>query len=148
MLRLLGCLLCIAVTISLALDRRDFHKYRAVEAYEVRPGVLMLPKYSRTAQVCEITLERLHYANNAANLYPGLPRELVTQIFDELVPEHDRGPRTMDIGPGYISEYAGNSITTFAEYANVSFDIYGLSGLPRGSGDIVATIRWKQRNCR
>jgi hypothetical protein len=37
-----------------------FAKYKAVEAYEIRPGILMMPRYSADGQVCEIGLEKLH----------------------------------------------------------------------------------------
>ncbi len=40
----------------------DFTKYRAVKAFEVRPGILMMPSYSADGQVCEIGLEDLHYS--------------------------------------------------------------------------------------
>jgi len=108
----------------------------------------MMPKHSRSGDVCEVVLERLHYSNAEVNLDPGLPRELILQIFDELAPAKDRGARTMDFGTDYISEYAGNSFTSFAEYANVSFNIYGIAERTSGSADVIAAIRWKKRECR
>jgi hypothetical protein len=39
-----------------------FSKYKTVEAYEIGPGILMMPNFSSDGQVCEIGLEILHYS--------------------------------------------------------------------------------------
>jgi hypothetical protein len=36
--------------------------FKAIEAYEVRPGILLQPRYTAEGQICEIGLERLHYS--------------------------------------------------------------------------------------
>jgi hypothetical protein len=61
-------------------------KYKAVEAYEVRPGILMFPTYTEDGQVCEIGLERRHYSPEIIRLDPNLSREDIDAIVDELDP--------------------------------------------------------------
>src|SRR5579859_3843202 len=90
-----------------------FVKYKAVEAYEIRPGILMMPRYSDEGQVCSIEIERRHYADGTAFLDSQLPHEVMIQIIDELVPVGERGPQSMNFGREYMSEYSGNSVTAF-----------------------------------
>jgi hypothetical protein len=105
----------------------------------------MMPSYASDGQVCQIELEKRHYANETALLDSKLPHEEVIQIIDELAPRSERGPQTMNFGREYVSEYSGNSVTTFAEYKNVSIDIYREAS---SAGDVVAMIRWKNRKCQ
>jgi len=76
------CLICVVVVLRLlamAQNERLF-KYRAVEAYEIRPGILMMPRYSDSHEVCEIVLQRDHYLNETAHLgKTTYPRTPVTQ---------------------------------------------------------------------
>lgn len=124
-----------------------FSKYKAVEAYEIRPGILMMPQYSEDGQVCEITLERTNAAAETINLTPTLPRKTVMELVDELAPVGERGPRTMDFGRDYVSQHTGESVTTFAEWENVAVNIYGRASTRGESGDVVVTIHWKKRTC-
>lgn len=121
-----------------------FSKYKAIEAYEIRPGILMMPRYSNDRQVCEVELEKRHYSNETAFLDSQLPHEVIIQIIDELVPDGERGRQTMNFGGEYMSAYSGNGVTMFAEYENISIDIYREASQP---GDVVAVVRWKNRKC-
>jgi hypothetical protein len=121
-----------------------FLKYRAVESYEIRPGILMMPRYSEDGQVCEVAVERRHFSN----LDSTIPREMLTQIADELVPAGERGPVNPNLGREYLSAYSGNGVTTFADYKNVSIHIFGVASPIGFAGDIVAVIRWNNRRCR
>jgi hypothetical protein len=131
-----------------AADRGRFAKYKAVETYEVRPGILMMPTYTGDGQVCEIVIERHHYVGGVANLYTTIPREEVLKIVDELVPASERGPADTKLGDRPVSLYSGNSVTTVSDYANVSIDIVGQASSPGNAGDMVALIRWKNRKCQ
>ncbi|HEY6252363.1 MAG TPA: hypothetical protein VI685_20605 [Candidatus Angelobacter sp.] len=124
-----------------------FSKYKPVEAYEIRPGILMMPKYAENGEVCAITLETTNAFADRINLTPTLPRNTVIELVDELAPVDERGPRTMDFGRDYISQHSGESVTTFAEWENVAVNIYGKASTRCGAGDIVAEIRWKKRTC-
>jgi hypothetical protein len=125
----------------------------SIEAYEVRPGILMIPRYSDDGQVCEIGLEMLHYTPEKIILNPTLSREVVTQIVDELVPASERGPKTKIVGERDMIDIQGMGMTTSSEYENVSIDIhsYVLPGSkPRKivAEDVTATVRWKNRKCQ
>lgn len=124
-----------------------FSKYKAVETYEIRPGILMMPEYAKDGQVCQITLEKHHFSNEKADLNSGIPRETFIELINELVPMDERGYQTMNFGKEYISSYSGQSVNTFAEYENVSIDIFGTQSHRNGAGDIVAVISWKKRTC-
>ena len=128
-------------------EQDKFSKYKAVETYEIRPGILMMPKYTEDGQVCQITLEKHHFSDETANLSSTIPRETFTQLVDELAPPSERGRQTMNFGREYMSSYSGESVTTFAEYENLSIDIYGKASHQCGAGDVVAVIQWKKRTC-
>lgn len=125
-----------------------FLKYKVVEAYEIRPGVLMMPRYSDDGQVCEIAVERRHYSNGTAFLDSTLPREVITQIVDELVSAKEKGPMVTNNEMARLSLYAGNSVSSSVDYQNISIDIYGKASPASEAGNIVAVILWKNRPCQ
>ena len=125
-----------------------FIKYRSVEAYEVRPTILMMPSYTTDGQICRIELEKRHFKNETALLDSTMSHEVITQIFDELVPSGEKGPLIPNLGTDYLSLYGGNSVTTFAEYKNVSISIFGIASPIASAGDVVAVISWKNRKCQ
>jgi hypothetical protein len=144
-----------AVLLLLAAGPRNerFTKYRAIQAYEVRPGILMMPRYADDGQVCEIGVQRLLYTPEKITLDPTLSRTLIDQIVDELAPVSQRGQRTEKAGAGDLILQSGNSVVTNTEYENVSIRIY--SDAPQSSDrdetvveDLVATITWKHRKCQ
>ena len=151
MSRLMGLVCIVASLLLFAGAQGDkFSKYRAVEAYEIRSGILMVPKYSSDGQACEIVLERQHFSNETASLDSTTPHEVITQMVDELVPPSERGSLTTNLGREYLSAYSGNSVTTFADYKNVSIRIFGIASPAGGAsaGDVVAVIHWNDRKCR
>ena len=143
---LLGSILT-ALLLPVRPQNDTFSKYKSIETYEIRPGILMMPRYATDGQVCEITLEKHHFDNDIADLNTTIPQETFIQLIDELAPANERGRQTMNFGKEYIAAYSGHSTTTFAEYENVSIDIYGKSSHECGKGDIVAVIKWKKRAC-
>jgi hypothetical protein len=102
----------------------NFAKYKKIEAYEVRPGILLMPSYSADGQLCEIGLEKLHYSPELIRLDSGLSRMEIDQIFDELVPAEERGPKSKDPSGTLITQ-GGQSLTTNVDFQNVSIQIYG-----------------------
>jgi hypothetical protein len=147
--------ICAAIILLLpAISAREqFAKYKKVEAYEIRPGILMMPEYSSNGLVCEIGLERRHYSHEKIDLDSTLSRTLIDQIADELVPATERGSRIKELGAGNLIERLGNSITTNTEYENVSIQIYSDDSPASGQNgitvdDVVATIKWKNRKCQ
>ena len=149
MSKLIGSI-CAAMLVLLSVnqDHGRFAKYKAVEAYELRSGILAMPKYAGDGQVCEIVIQREHYAGGVANLYSTIPHNEILQIIDEIVPVSERGPSIKTLGEEYISLTSGNSVTTSAEYTNVTVDIIGLTEPASSAGDMVALIRWKNRKCQ
>jgi hypothetical protein len=133
--------------------RERFAKYKAVEAYEIRPGILMMPRYSADGQVCEIGLEKLHYSPEMIRLDSSLSREEIGQIFDELAPSAERGPKPTDLLEQGTS-IQGSSMVSHEEYQNVSIQIYSAltvnaKGRITEVGDqLAATLKWKNRTCQ
>lgn len=126
-------------------------KYKAVEAYEIRPGILMFPAYSADGQVCEIGLEKHHYSREMIRLDSTLSRADVDSIVDELAPASERGPKSQDplddlmlvVGPGR---------TRFEQYENVTVQIDSaeipISKKKSIFDDVDAVIIWKHRKCK
>jgi hypothetical protein len=122
-------------------------KYPVATVFEVRPGILMIPKYAENGQVCEMTLEKRHVTPTKTDLGSSMPRELVKQLIDELVPTAERGQPTKQFYKwDYETTIAGNTAFTQADFENVSIEIVG-SVSPGDSGDVVVVIHWKKRTC-
>lgn len=136
-------LLAALVTATVANAQSDrFRNYKPVQAYEVRPGVLVIPTYVE-GQVCSLEVQKRAYSKGVADLRPGLTRKQITDVLDELVPADERGPKDTSLGKDYLSAYTGNSITSFAEYKNLSIYIYGQTSI----GDVIALVKWKRSGC-
>jgi hypothetical protein len=132
--------------------RERFAKYKAVEAYEIRPGILMMPRYSADGQVCEIGLEKLHYSPEKIRLDSSLSRKEINQIFEELVSSDERGPKPTSLLEPGLTTFSGRGMVSDEEYQNVSIRIYG-DVSPGGEAaatvdEVTATLKWKNRNCQ
>jgi hypothetical protein len=132
--------------------QQRFAKYQKIEAYEVRPGILAMPRYTADGEVCEIGLERLLYSPKLIRLDSSLSREEIHQILDELVPADERGKPAKDPSGNLITE-SGLSMTTNIEFENVLIQIYGATLPSRHKkettvNEVVATVKWKQRMCQ
>ena len=128
----------------------QFAKCKMLEAYEIRPGVLMMPSYASDGQVCEIGLEKLHYSPEMIRLDSSLSRKEIDEIFDELVPADEKGPRSKAFSGTLITQ-SGGSLTTNIDFQDVSIQIYGATAADkRGTtvDEVAATLKWKNRTCR
>lgn len=130
----------------------QFKRYKAVEAYEVRPGILMMPRYASDGQVCEIGLERRRYSPEEIRHDTDLSRKEISEIAEELAPTDQRGAETDLLAPGEMDLIAGRGTTTISDYENVTIEIHYWA-LPSGEKQYtleqpVAVIRWKQRQCQ
>ncbi|WP_348265166.1 hypothetical protein P8935_11630 [Telmatobacter sp. DSM 110680] len=131
----------------------QFKRYKTVEAYEIRTGVLMMPRYALDGQVCEIGLQKRIYSPEVVRLDAELERKQIDDLVDELVPAEERGPRANGIlGMGLIS-VSGTGMNQLDDYENVSIDVYSkvLSSSKRKmtvEGNLAAVIRWKHRKCQ
>ena len=139
-----GVLLCIP-----AISQSDrFSHYKHVEAYEVRPDILMMPRYSKDGQVCEIALQKRLYSSDGFFSDPTLQRAEINKLVDELVPLTDRGEKIK--GKDMINQ-SGRGLFMNTEYENVSIMIYSDASQHQGeiiARDVVATITWKHRTCQ
>jgi hypothetical protein len=131
-------------------------RYKAIEAYEVRPGVLMIPKFTNDGQLCEIGLQPLFYSPEGINLNSFNPfnasnsifsPDAINRIFDELVPVQERGPRPKNLIEQGTNEIDGGGMVTDEEWENVSIEISS-TFLPSGNTDVYATLTWKHRKCK
>lgn len=146
----LTCAMTIVFCVAKPQDAK-FLKYKSVEAYEIRPGILAMPRYSADGQVCEVGIEKRHYSPEIIHLDSDLSREEIDQIADELAPANERGPRIM--GGSDIMEEVGNGLTTISSYENVSIVIDSVVSPDSKKRQIVAddiavTIKWTNRKCQ
>jgi hypothetical protein len=133
-----------------------FLKYNAIEAYEVRPGVLVFPKYSENGNLCEIDLQRHKFSSEEIALDSLLSQDEIEEVADDLLPASERGRRLSDLSH---TSWEGQTAVTYEEFENISIEIYSSliiksEDLPLKPGanidvsDRVATIQWKQRKCQ
>lgn len=128
-----------------------FSGFKSVEAFEVRPGILMMPRYADDGQVCEIGLQKRLYFPGKVSVNGDLSRDDIQQAFEQLVPLSERGSELPGSQAHPISEM-GNTVTTTTEYQNVSLDVVA-KDLPSKRHEIieetvVAIIHWKNRKCQ
>jgi hypothetical protein len=130
----------------------QFDKYKKIEAYEVRPGILVLPRYSADGEVCEIGIQKELYSPEVVRTDHTLSRKEIDEILEELVPDSERGPK-MPIGVGDLVVRGGGVITMSSDFENVTVQIYSADlSRPKKhevvAADAVAVVTWKHRKCR
>jgi len=144
-----ACVLLLFLTASP--QEKTMAKYKAVETYEVRPGILMFPSYSEEGQVCQIGLERRHYSPQMIRLDSTLARKDVDEVVDELAPASERGPKSQNPLDDLI-HVVGPGMTTFEQYENITVQIEStvIASSKKKSTveDVAAVITWKHRKCK
>ncbi len=154
MSKLIGLVVAVMLFLPTATpDRQRFANYQAVEAYEIRPGILMMPRYSVEGQVCEIGLEKLHYSPEKIRLDSDLSRQEISQIFEELVPSTERGPKPTSLLEQGMTTVSGRGMVSDEEYRNISIRIFGEYSPADGKDgatldEVAATLTWKNRKCK
>jgi hypothetical protein len=152
MSKLIGSVAAVLLLAAANPAREKFAKYKAVEAYEIRPGILMMPRYSADGQVCEIGLEKLHYSPEKIRLDSSLSRKEIDEIFAELVPIAERGPKPTGLLEQGMTTQSGASMVSDEEYQNVSIQIYSAVVSEQKDAvtadDVTATLKWKNRKCQ
>jgi len=125
--------LLVAASALLAADSPsevNLSKYKKVEAYEIRPGILMMPVYNAKRELCEIGLQPRSYSPGVMRLGYGFPKDVVFQIFEDLVPTETRGPQPANLIARSGIFFSGHSANEYEEYENVSIHMgYGFSSL-------------------
>jgi len=149
--------IAIAMLVATKPPDERFSKYKAVEAYEVRPGVLALPKYSEDGSLCEIDLERSKFSSRYVALGSLLSEDEIMGSVKDLVTATERGPSIPNQSGN--TTWGGQTAITSYEYEKISVTVYSslsirAEDLPIKPGhhfevtDTVATIQWKQRRCK
>jgi hypothetical protein len=142
------------VFFSVQSEREILSRLKHVEAYEVLPGIVALPRYTADGQICEIALEKLHHSAGTIRLNPTLTSAEVDKIADQLVPSDLRGPKPTDPSEQGGGGISGRAMESSEEYENISIRTYqevvGTFGKGKiSAGDITAaTIKWKHRTCQ
>jgi len=129
-----------------------FSMYKPIEAYEVRPDVLMMPRYSVDGQICEIGLQKRNFSPELIRSDSELSRKELDEMFEELVPLSERGPRSKDFPLDVITQNGG-SIVTYIVFEKVSMQVYSHEVLVSTHGkthsqNVVAIIKWNDRKCQ
>jgi hypothetical protein len=116
-------------------------RYPRVESYEIRRGVLATPVYSPSGAVCQVSFEQHHVQKDAVHMQAEMSHDLVLQIINELAPPYARGNPLWQVGGyEYLDITSGNSVTSVADYENVSVQIFYNQS---DTGDAAAIIKWK-----
>jgi hypothetical protein len=118
-------------------------KYQQITAYELRPDVVMTPKYATDGQVCEIAIERRQKTETGIVFAAPFSEDEVRHFIDELAPEGERG---RNLTKTLNERVDGGFITTEYTYENVLVRVYGTTR-PAPAGDRVITITWPKRTC-
>ena len=138
-------LLFVATLVAQAQSSNDLRaRYgSAMEAYEIRPHILMTVKYAEDDQVCESVIEIRHASKDGVNGKSLMSGDTVREIIDEVVPMSLRGRyiNSMSINGGC----SGMSIE---RYERVEIQTYHTCSTAEGNGADSIIIRWKDRMCR
>jgi hypothetical protein len=142
----LGLVLALALRSQSVADLNA--KYPVVTSYEVRPGILMIPRYTDDGQVCEMSFARQHTTRSGLYLDSRISNKLANDIANELAPPATRGdelhgpphPSGMDVTTGRVH-------MTVYNYENLEIMFAGLTGEYPGVDAVV--ISWKNdRKCK
>jgi hypothetical protein len=158
MMRLAMACMTLLLVLAAGVNEHKFSRLKTVETYEIRPGILMIPIYSDTGEVCRIVLEKRHVSSKSVDLEGEMSGKEIFGIFDELAPKKERGRPKFNEPEGSSTTYIdGPAATTIAGYENVSLQMHGKykngdmrEFYPEGEGGryVAATIDWEKRKCR
>jgi hypothetical protein len=132
-------------TIALGQSAADLSaKYRQITSYELRPDIVMTPRYAANGQVCEMVLEKRQKTETGMVFGISFSEKEVKLLVDELVPEAERG---QNLTKFLNTTVDGGFITTEYSYENVLVHVHGIIR-PGPAGDRIITISWKKRPCK
>jgi hypothetical protein len=118
-------------------------RYRVIRSYEIRPGIVMTPKYTIDGQVCEMELEPRHQTATGITFGQALSEHLVRELVQELVPISERGK---ELESEFNTTVQGSFTSTKYPYEKITVEVYGTIR-PSPNGDFVAIIKWYERSC-
>jgi hypothetical protein len=118
-------------------------KYHRVTSYELRPGVLMTPRYAADGRVCQLTLEKRQQRGDQIVFGVSFSEKEIKELTDELVPESERGENLTERLNVTVD---GGFITTDYTYQNVLIRVNGVTR-PAPAGNMIVTVTWRNRVC-
>src|SRR5271157_107410 len=158
MMKLIASICLLAFAFGQTGDR--FREYRAVESYEIRPGIIITPRYTANHEVCKISIQKSHYSNNTVYSDVTMSKTQILSMFDELVPREERGQSLSTDSPGVdTTEFDDYNFWKLFRYENVFLEMHGR--VPTGTHEKkkwinmpderqeydVAVISWTKRQC-
>ncbi|MBO0910324.1 MAG: hypothetical protein J2P13_00915, partial [Acidobacteria bacterium] len=102
------------ITLGAAQMQRQLEeKYPKVNAYLVRPKILLTARYSADGRVCEMVLQPVRWTGDTILLLP-LSEEETIRIVEEIVPQSARGKKLGGLLRTHkkVSAFAGQPVTT------------------------------------
>jgi hypothetical protein len=116
-----------------------------VNAYVIRPGLLLMTNYTATGQPCEMSIIEAQTPRSNSNSRVPLTAEVVPKLIDELIPHGERGKKTRAYG------LIRGQLTTgqFSyDYENVSIELIQNFKPSEGWSDNSLKIKWNNRICK
>ena len=138
----------VLVEVSLCQTTADLRtKYPVVTSYEVRPGILMTPRYTPDGLVCEMSIQKQSVTRSGVRLDFYMNNKLIKELIDELVPSSVRGKPWNGSDWNGVVVTSGVINTTTYGFENLSVAVVDRSDEPR-LGSMVVVITWKNRACK
>jgi hypothetical protein len=114
-----------------------------LNAFVVRPGLLMTAKYAADGKLCEMYIVEARTPGSNIGLRTPLTVETVPGLIDELVPKGERGDKLR-----WPVQTQGMTLQAFYKYENVSIELVQNLLPAKGWSDSILTIKWNNRVCK
>jgi hypothetical protein len=116
-----------------------------VNAYFVRPNILLAARYSTDGRVCEMALQSVRWTGDTVLLFP-LSEEETIRVVEEIVPEDERGEKLGGLlgTDDKVSVFSGHSFETPYTYEKITVNFAGTTG--RDGAGMVAVVTWRDRS--
>lgn len=139
---------CILLTSLLAFCSTDmFRGYKAVQVYEVKPGLLAMPRFTASGEICEIGIQKEMYSPHLVTIDPTIDQAVLDQVLEKFAPASSRGPYVEVAGIRFTYTQFGDAITKIDEYKNVTIRVFASDPAEPGGGNMAASIQWTGRKC-
>jgi hypothetical protein len=112
----------------------------AMEAYEIRPFILMTVKYTEDALVNEYVIEAHHTSKGSVDGNSFISRDTAREIIDEVVPMSQRGRYI-----GTMSFTGGCNELTNEDYERVEIKTFHTCSPIKGANVASIIVHWKNR---
>lgn len=128
-------------------QRQLDEKYPKVNAYLVRPNILLTARYSTDGRVCDMALQPVRWTGDTVLLFP-LSEEDVIHVVEEIVPESERGKKLGGLldTDAKLSAFHGHSFSTPYIYEKITVNFAGT--MDKNGDDMVAVVTWRDRSCK